>query len=184
MPFTVESVVWMGPAKGAAPTIRKAVKAYNEAGAQLLVIHRDTDQKPSQFIIDHHIAPVLADLPGNIRSELPIVPLIIRHEQETWMFADFDKLSDLLGGNLDRRALKLPPNLESRANTKEIMQQAIQMVNKGQTRGRGYKLDLITEQLAKELNLQQLERLPSYQDFIAATTVALRELTYLPPNDK
>jgi hypothetical protein len=177
--FSVEEVIWLGAAKGDNPYLAKAVEAYNEKGAQILVVHRDTDQHSRQFISDKHFAPFLASLPENIRSEMPIVPLIIRHEQETWLFADLDALNEVLDGKLDRQALNLPPDIETRANAKELFKQTIRNANQGQSRGRGFKEDTVAEALADKIRLPQLAKLPSYQQFVTDLETALCKIGYI-----
>jgi len=110
---------------------------------------------------------------------MPVIPLVIRHEQETWLFADLDALNEQLDGKLDRQRLNLPPNIETRANTKELFQQAIRDANQGQSRGRGFRESVVTEKLATTIRLSQLERLSSYQEFVKDLETALRKIDYI-----
>lgn len=175
--FQVMEIIWLGGSKGYR-TITKATDAYN-AGAQLLFIHRDTDQHSRRFILEKHIEPILAGLEQKIKAEMQFVPLIIKHEQETWMLADLETLDRILGGKLDRNALNLPPNIEDRANTKELFKQAINTANNDQTRGRGYKLEAVVERLANDIDLGRLDVLKSYRQFVSATEDALRDIDYI-----
>lgn len=177
--FSLEGLIWLGSAKGET-TLAKINTGYYERGAQMLIIHRDTDQHTPQFILDHHITPLLTRVPENIRAELQIVPLIIRHEQETWLFADLDALDHILKGNLDRRSLNLPPDIETRANTKELFHQVIRTTNAGRNRGRRLEPAFIAEQLAEIIDLDRLARLESYRRFVNDTQNALRNIGYLP----
>jgi len=177
--FTVEEVIWLGAAKGEKRTLAKALEAYNEKGSQILVVHRDTDQHSRQDIFTNHFAPVLASLPEDVRADLPIVPLIIKHEQETWLFADLDALDEVLDGKLNRQNLNLPPDIETRANTKELFEQAIRDANEGQSRGRGFKEGTVVEALAPKIRLSQLANLPSYQQFVTDLETALRQINYI-----
>jgi predicted RecB family endonuclease len=175
--FDIMDIIWLGSSKGA-NTLERTREAY-QAGAQILFIHRDTDQHSYEVTFQRHIQPIMDELPLEIREKLSIVSLLIKHEQETWMLADLDTLDEILGNKLDRAVLNLPPDLESRANTKELLKEAIRMANVGQTRGRGFKLDAVVERLANEIDLEQLKRLPGYQRFVQETEEALREIGYL-----
>lgn len=177
--FSVEEVIWLGAAKGDNPYLAKAVEAFNEKGAQILIVHRDTDQHSRQYIFNTHFAPVLANLPEDIRADLPVVPLIIRHEQETWLFADLNALNEVIDGKLDHQVLNLPPDIETRANAKELFKQTIRNANQGQSRGRGFKEDTVAEALADKVRLPQLAKLPSYQQFVTDLETALQKIGYI-----
>lgn len=175
--FDLISFTWYGSSKGAA-TLSKIRTAYEE-GAQIMFIHRDTDQHDRTFILENHIQPILDQLDKEIHSSIHIVPLIIRHEQETWMLADLDALDQVLGGKLNRQNLNLPPDLETRAHTKEIFEQAIRDANQGQSRGRGFQEDDVAELLADKIRLTRLARLPSFQRFVSDIKSALRQIGYI-----
>ena len=175
--FDLISFSWLGSSKGEA-TLNIIKEAYDQ-GAQLLIVHRDTDQYSPTETILQHIQPLLGQTSENLLNQMPVVPLVIRHEQETWLFADLDALNEQLEGKLDRRSLNLPPNIETRANTKELFQQAIRDANQGQSRGRGFKESVVTEKLAATIRLSLLARLPSYQQFVTDAEFALRQIGYI-----
>ena len=175
--FDVETVTWLGAAKGNI-TLRLAQEAY-PAGAQLLVIHRDTDQYSAAETMDQHITPIITELGEDFQSSIAVVPLIIKHEQETWLFADLDKLEEILGKPVDRKALNLPPNIEDRSNTKELFKTVLRLANEGQRRGRGLKEDAVATELAEEIRLERLTLLSSYQRFVIDIKAALRKINYL-----
>ncbi len=175
--FDLISVSWLGSSKGDA-TLNKIQEAHEE-GAQLLIIHRDTDQHSTKDILRNHIQSLLDRTSEELLNQMPVIPLVIRHEQETWLFADLDALNEQLDGKLDRQRLNLPPNIETRANTKELFQQAIRDANQGQSRGRGFRESVVTEKLATTIRLSQLERLSSYQEFVKDLETALRKIDYI-----
>lgn len=152
--FDVEMITWLGSAKG--PTTVATAQAALPAGAQLLFIHRDTDNHSVEFIYQKHVSPVINALGKDFTDQVSIVPLIIRHEQETWLFADLDQLSEVLGGQLDRTKLNLPPNIEDRSKAKELFKATIREANVGQRCGRGFKPDAVAAQLAEEIRLKRL----------------------------
>jgi hypothetical protein len=175
--FDLITFTWSGSSKGNATT-NKIRTAYEE-GAQIMFIHRDTDQHDRAFVLKNHFQPVLDQLEEEIQSAIHIVPLIIKHEQETWMLADLDILEEVLDGKMNRQNLNLPPNLETRTNTKELFKQIIRDANQGQSRGRGFKEDTVAEELADKIRLSQLARLPSYQQFVTDLEAALHQIGYI-----
>lgn len=175
--FDVYRIEWLGPSKGDA-TLKVIRKAFDE-GANLLIIHQDTDQYSVADTLLHHFQPLLNQTADDLLRQMPIVPLTIRHEQETWLFADLDALEEALDGKLDRPALHLPPDIEARANAKELFKQAIRHANRGQSRKRGFKEEIIVRQLAEKIRLSQLARLPSYQCFVVNLEAALRQIDYI-----
>lgn len=175
--FDLITFTWSGSSKGNATT-NKIRTAYEE-GAQIMFIHRDTDQHDRAFVLKNHFQPIIDQLEEDIQSAIHIVPLIIKHEQETWMLADLDALDQILGGKLNRQNLNLPPSLETRANTKEIFKQAIRDTNEGQSRDRGLKEGNVAERLAQSISLTQLARLPSYQQFVTDQENALHQIGYI-----
>lgn len=175
--FDLISFTWSGSSKGAATTGK--VKTAYEEGAQIIFIHRDTDQHDHAFTFKHHIQPALDQLEEEIQAAIHIVPLIIKHEQETWLFADLDVLNEVLDGKLNRQNLNLPRNIETRANTKELFKQAIRDANEGQSRGRGFKEATVVEALAPKIRLSQLASLSSYQQFVTDLEAALRQINYI-----
>jgi|GEM_PF-4423126 len=176
--FDAEDIIWLGAAKGE-KTLKKIMIAYEQTGARMLIIHRDTDQNSRQFIIDNHLSPILAKIPTQVRDAIEVVPLVIRHEQETWLFADLDALDEELDGNLDRHALNLPPNIESRANTKELFKHVLRQAGRKRSGRRGYDENDIVEVLATTIRLSQLAQLPSYQQFVTDLETALCKIGYI-----
>jgi hypothetical protein len=175
--FDLISVSWLGSSKGKA-TLNIIKKAY-EQGAQLLIVHRDTDQHSPTDTARHHIQPLLDQISADLLNQMPVVSLIIRHEQETWLFADLDSLEKELDGRLDRQALNLPPNIETRANTKELFNQALREASKKRGGRRGYDENDVIEALATTIRLSQLARLSSYQHFVTDMEAALRQIGYI-----
>ncbi len=177
-PFVVISFLWLGASKGEA-VVRKAIYAYEQTGAQLLVIHRDTDQHNRHFILEKHLNPVISQLPELLLKEMPIVPLIIKHEQETWAFADLDVLNDYLGTAFSKGDTGLPPNIETRANAKELLQDLLQTANRNKIGKRRHSLEKLMEHVADNIRLTQLAHLPSYQHFVTDLETALRKIGYI-----
>lgn len=175
--FDLFSLTWSGSSKSITTTNR--IRTAYEEGAQIMFIHRDTDQHDRAFVIKNHIQPALDQLEEEIQAAIHIVPLIIKHEQETWMLADLDALDEVLNGKLNRQILNLPPNIETRANTKELFKQAIKDANRGQRRRRGFKEGTVAETLASKIRLTHLARLPSYQQFVTDLETTLREINYI-----
>lgn len=176
--FDVEEFIWLGASKGQS-TLQKIIDAYEQTGSQLIIIHRDTDQHSRQDILNHHFSPLIDKLPESVRNGISIIPLIIRHEQETWLFADLDALDEQLEGRLDRHSLNLPPDIESRANAKELFKKTLREASKVKGGRRGYNEDTVIEALANTIRLSQLANLPSYQQFVMDMETALSQINYI-----
>jgi hypothetical protein len=176
--FVVLSFLWLGTAKGNA-TIRKAIDAHEQTGAQLLVIHRDTDQHSRKFVLNNHLKPIVDQLSAELLRDMPIVPLVIKHEQETWAFADMALLNDYLQKDFSKKDTGLPPNIEDRADAKELLLQLLQKANVQKSGKRKFTVAKTMEHIADNIRLSELKKLPSYQQFTTDLETALHQIGYI-----
>lgn len=176
-PFELTSLIWLGSAKGEA-TFTRIKEAYH-TGALMLIIHRDTDQHDRIYVLEKHFSKLFTFAEKEVSEQLIIVPLIIKHEQETWLLADLPALNAILKTDFTRQSLQLPKNVEARADTKEIFDKIIYQANAGFTRNRGFNHNRVISELADTISLDALRKLKSYRHFVRDLEAALKKFGFL-----
>jgi len=144
-------------------------KGMNDFAMNILCIHADADDEKSQNTYANRINPSLEllnqkDATDYCKDTIAIVPI---QETESWMLADKRLLKEQIGTNKTDNELGISRNPESISKPKEVIEEAIRLSTSNTHRRRGSKLSIsdLYSVIGNSINLQELERLQSYQDF-------------------
>lgn len=160
---------------------RVLAAARHTAGYHALILHADADHPTAERAMSERIQPGL-DLVQQTDERVcdQILPLVPIRMTEAWLLADPDALRAVIGTRMDAQALGLPARsrqVESDPDPKQTLQQVIQtaLANRPRRRRR-LSLGSLYEPLARQINLEQLNMIPAYQQFVDDLTKTLINL--------
>lgn len=160
--------------------------AKKAKGFTLVFIHTDADARNiSEKAFPYKINPALELLSQLSEEEAckHIIPVIPVTKMESWKLADFDALQDLLGVQLDAKALgmgKKAMYLEQSANVKILFDNVLKAV--GESRGRrrsNPNASDVDEALAKMVSMDRLKQLNSFRQFLDALKTTLAQMNII-----
>ncbi len=158
-------------------------KGVEDFGMMLLCVHRDADNPSIGNAYKNSIEPArqtLQNLPESeyCRVMVAIVPV---QETEAWMLVDKVLLKKQIGTNKKDVELGIHRNPEDIANPKEVIIEAIRIARQGLTKKRRRNLSIsnLYLPLGQGMNMQKLEKLPSYKLFEENVRNAFRALNLL-----
>ncbi|HLK60224.1 MAG TPA: DUF4276 family protein [Chthonomonadaceae bacterium] len=146
-------------------------------GYDLLFLHHDADHSTTAKALRQYIRPAckrVADEKERGRKLCTdIVPVIPIRETEAWLLADQKALRSVLGISASTENLGLPDHIheiESILDPKQRLQQIVQQFREG--------MDLkdLYEDLAAKIDLQNLQGLKAYREFIETLSATLQTL--------
>lgn len=162
---------------------RAAVKGYREFGISLLCVHTDADDRTDQAVLQYKIAPaqaLLSEANEHVSCKLltPIVPVQMT---EAWMLADADLLRREIGTELSANDLGLYRDPETIADPKSVIVEAIRIAYSSQSKRRRHDLTIgeLYLPIGRKLDLDKLEKLPSFSKFKDLLRQSLRQLNLL-----
>ena len=164
--------------KGTRENIQQVLEGLEETGYDIFCIHTDCDKQKPEAARNSRIHPLLP-LFEDAKIVVPIVPI---HMTEAWLLADKALLKEQLGTDKSDQELGIARKPETIANPKVCLNEAIRKAEAHQTkrqRRRGRKLGELYEDISRDIDLQQLERLKAYQQFIEDLTKALQHIHLL-----
>lgn len=161
-----------------------AAKYAQDKGASILCIHADSDARGIKEVYDYKITPFLEALKQVGEEEYckNIIPIIPIQMIESWMMADKDLLKERINAKgVRNEALGLHRSPENYSDPKLTIEQAIAITQKDRPRRRRNMVTIadLYEELGALLELEELRKLPSFQDFEEKARQAFRSLGYL-----
>jgi hypothetical protein len=162
--------------------------ARQSHGYHLLLLHADADDERRDRAWNERIAPGIELVRQAYTKGDPLcehcVPIIPIHMTEAWLLVDADALREVIGTKIPHDELGLPVPVtaaESVADPKTLLKQVMQTAlgDRPLRRRRNRGIDELYEPLGRRIRLDQLSRLPAYQQFhtdLAATLTTLKFL--------
>lgn len=186
----IESIIILPTKKLGLSFDEYVLKAAEDAiihGAQLLIVHSDSDKDTYDERIAHKFTPARnAMLQSNnqdiVDYEPYLIPIIPIRMIEAWMLADKELLKEEIGTNLPDAQLGLTGEPEQIAHPKDSINRAIQIAKENSKRKRKVMVDDISQLydiMGSRLSIDRLERLTSYQKFTDELKRGFRALGYL-----
>lgn len=154
-----------------------AAKEAIENGATIICVQADADGKSLDSTYQYKISPAITALDTQdsnfyCKNLVPIVPI---QEIEAWMLADTVLLRKEIGATKQSDTdLGIHRKAESVANPKEVIENAIRVVGK-----KGLSISELYSSIGQSIELRELEKLRSYQDFQENVRKAFRDLGLL-----
>ncbi len=160
--------------------------ARDAAGCHALIVHADADDSTTERALTERFQPGY-DLVQRLKTQsneqmcehlLAIIPVRMI---EAWLLADAQALSQVIGTKLDAVSLGLPTkakSVESDPNPKQTLKQAAQKAIANRTRGRQINIGTIFEPMARQISLERLKEVSSYQRFVEDLTQTLIALNF------
>lgn len=150
-------------------------------GYHILFVHADADAPSRATTFQQRFEPGLRQVQNAHHNGDPVcadlVPVIPVQMREAWLLADPQALIDVIGTNLSADVLGIPRyshQIEGLADPKQRLTDIIRHAFAQRSRRRRrWTIREFDEPLAQQIALAQLQRLPSYQDFVADLTAAL-----------
>lgn len=152
--------------------------AAQASGLHFLVIHLDADGRDLQRAIDERFSPgkqLVENSSENVNKQLiPIIPIRM---SEAWMLVDFEAFRKVTKTSLTGVALGFParPELVETIDAKTIFQNAVRNCQPGRAR-RPISSEQVFLPLATEIDLDELRKVPAYQQFEASLIQILQKL--------
>lgn len=160
-----------------------AQQAKTDYDMHLLCVHTDADGISAQPSYQNKIRPAQAKLQSCNNDEYctlltAIIPI---QETEAWMLADTALLKKEIGTDKTDTELGIHRPPETVARPKEIIENAITIAKQNLTRKRRHELTIANLYLpiGQAIDLEQLEKLSSYQDFKENVRTAFKALNLL-----
>ena len=167
-----------------AQVLAAAKKGADEYGIQMICVHVDADNASNTNAYGYRINPARAELSTQNAAEYCtlLVALVPVQEMEAWILADKELLKNEIGTTKTDKELGINRTPESIANPKEVIESAIKIARADETKRRRRDLTLIDLYLplGASLDLEKLEKLPSFLDFKHNIRQAFVTLNLLP----
>lgn len=160
-------------------------KGVEDFGMSLFCVHRDADNSSAAETLKNIIEPAIATLAELNDEEYckKLIPIIPIQETEAWMLADSDLLKTQIGATQNDSELGFHRAPESVASPKEVIENAIRIVQQYQQtskrRRKGLRIGDLYLSISQLIDLQVLRRLNAYQEFELTVRQAFRELNLL-----
>ncbi len=155
-----------------------------EFGITLLCVHADADSKTLHDTYLHKIIPSSQELQKQNGEKYckVLVPIIPIQEMEAWMLADRELLKGEINTRKSDNELGINRDPESYSHPKEVIENAIRIAREGIVKRRRNAVTIsdLYLPIGQNIEIEKLERLPSYQDFKRNIVTAFQELNFLP----
>ncbi|MFW6116782.1 MAG: DUF4276 family protein [bacterium] len=169
------------------PAQRILSVARQARGYHALIIHSDADSSTREDALEQRYIPgehlVEQNQNGVCKNMLPIIPVRMT---EAWMMADFDTFQDVVGTDLPFDKLGFPNTthqVESVEDPKHQLRLALKRVFSARRRRKKVRLGQYYESLARRIKLEELGKVPAFQEFITDFTDTLKSLRFIEDND-
>ncbi len=166
--ITIIDVVSLTKSKGnfTNNVLKASQEAFNE-GVNVLCVQSDADNKSNKNTYQDRINPAKKALDKESEQThckilVPIVPIYMI---EAWLLADKALLKAEMGTDKLDNELKINRKPEIIAQPKEIIEDAIRIVQKTSKRHQNLTIAELYEPLGVKIPLDKLAELSSYQDF-------------------
>ena len=152
-------------------------------GYHALIIHADADAPTEVDALQYRYEPgrqLVETSEDDVCDDLlPIIPIRMT---EAWMIADFEAFQDVVGTVLSADDLGFPNSphqVEAIQDPKHEMSIAIDQIFSGRRRRRRVRLGQYYEPLARHVRLDELEKVPAFQQFTCDLTSVLAQLRFI-----
>lgn len=180
----------VNPARRGDRAERILAAAKQISGYHLLFVHADADDNTSQRAYTERIAPGVARISAARTAGeavcAGVIPIIPVQMVEAWLLADADTLCNVIGAAPSPRQLEIPlrpDEIERITDPKQRLREIMQRAYASRPRRRrAVELGELYEPLANQIRLAELERLPSYQQYLSDLDSVLRRLHFVPEN--
>lgn len=159
---------------------REGVTQY---GINILCIHADADSPDSKAVWNHKFVPFLKRLSemddkAYCKTVVPVIPVQMT---EAWMLADKDLLRRILNaGNRTDQDLGIGKAPEAYADPKDRIAEALRIAQEGVSRRRyQVKINDLYGEIGRDIELDALRKLPSFNRFEQEVRSAFQEMNYL-----
>lgn len=154
--------------------------AEHTKGLEFVIYHLDADGPNEDAAFKDRFEPGYKAIAGNPdRYNLNIVPIIPVRMTDAWIIADFELFRAVVGTDLSRKDLGFkskPREVESILNPKQVFEGAVSAVKK--RRRKKIPLNQIYEDIALQMDLGLLQKVPAYQKFLSRLNDKLEDLHY------
>ena len=160
--------------------------AHNAIDYHALVVHADADHRTNEKAFLERFKPGYALVQNQTNVCKHLVPIIPIQMTEAWMLVDHMALQDAIGTEMTARDLGLPPKarlVENDSDPKKTLHFVLQKANAHRPRRQRHNqasLSTLYSLLGREINLERLQQVPSYQQFESDLTDTLKKLSLLP----
>lgn len=170
-------------------SFREFVAAASHDGVQtygilVLSVHSDSDKETIEERMTDKFIPAqeyLLELPKEEYCQI-LAPVIPMRMLEAWLLADTTLLREEMGTGKSEAELGLARNPETIADPKNVIQEAIRLVQSElPKKRRTLSLNDLYDILGDEMELESLDRLSSYRAFVTKSREALINLHYIHP---
>jgi hypothetical protein len=165
--------------------IEKMLKIAEAAyGYKMVIFHLDADAPTTEHAYSRSFVPgheaILRAFNEGAEVNERCIPLIPVRATEAWMLVDFEAFHKVTVTPLSADQLGFPRNprqVESIPDPKQVLNRMLKEAQPG--RRRTIDARLVYRPLAEQISLEQLGRVPAYQEFQARLSDLLRELHFL-----
>jgi hypothetical protein len=136
---------------------RQTKLAEDYAGSHFIIIHLDADARTDVDAIENRLIPDY--------QKKRIVPIIPIKETEAWILADFEAFKEVIGTKMSAKELGFPAQpkeVEKINEPKEVIKTAI---SRAVSRRKRIDIEEIYETMGEKVSLEQLEKVPAFQNF-------------------
>jgi hypothetical protein len=158
--------------------------AREACGYHALIVHSDADHRLPDLARSQRIQPGFDRVSqSNEKICKHLIPIIPVQMIEAWMLADHTALRETIGTDISPEKLGLPSRpalVELDANPKQTLKDVIQRSLSG-CPNRRRRIDFNTRQetLGRRINLDTLNAVPSYRDFVLDLKKTLAEINFI-----
>ena len=166
--ITIIDVLPLKKSKGSfINNVLKASKEAFEAGLNVLCVQSDADNESNKKTYENRISPAKKALDKesaqtHCKILVPIVPIYMI---EAWLLADKALFKTEIGTNKSDNELEINRKPEIIANPKEVIENAIRIIQKTSKYHQNLSISDLYEPLGATISLDKLAKLSSYQDF-------------------
>jgi len=171
--------------KAKAPRHDEAIlQAANQAaGYHALIVHADADHPTREKALQERFHPgyelVQRSTKKVCKNLLPVIPVYMT---EAWMLADYKTLQAMLETRMSPQELGLPRRtklIESDPDPKWTLNQLVKKAYPKQSRNWNKIVEKLYDELALFINLERLEALTAYKEFVKDMTQILMALNLI-----
>ncbi len=158
-----------------------AIKGWENYGISTLCVHADADNASDDFIFQHKINPAFEAV-ENSEQEIckVLVPLVPVQMTEAWILADTALFKEEIGTEKSDNELGIHHSPEHIKDPKQAIKDAIRIaLEHFPQRRRRLNIAELYLPIGQKINLEQLEKIPSYFKFKESVREALRKLNLL-----
>lgn len=160
--------------------------ARQTEGYHALIVHADADYPTPERAMQERIQPGLDLVRAVMGEQHYLVPIVPVRMTEAWLLADPEALLEVIGTRSSVADLDLPEQarlVESDPAPKQTLERVVKDATKQRRRRSTINVIDLYEPLARRINLERLQQVPAYQQFILDLSTTLALLSIITPID-